>query len=197
MTRKVLFSAILLLTILVISIPFTACSNASENSGYVLETLTKRNISFSFEYPAGYEKNALNPDVEESDESDVVGQNYIAKSNDNMSAKQISIQVWNPMVDFSDAKARLDYFTANIQTAGLDPEISEHSPLRIAGVDGEQLVYSLTIEGVTDIPNRLTCWVAAFDYRGQIWLISVATNMETTVEAKADFDHMVSTFKFL
>jgi hypothetical protein len=199
MTYKVLFSAILLLAILAASISFSACSNNPESSspGYILETLSKRDINFSYEYPVGYEPSDPNPYERTDIEMEVVGERYLALYTENKTSKQINIQLWNPTVDLPDAKSRLDYYAANIQNAGENPEISERSPLRVAGVDGEKLVFTYTMENVTDMPSRIYCWVAAFDSKGQIWFIIMATNIEAPDEAKADFEHLINTFKIL
>ena len=199
MTRQVLFSAILFMAILFTSISFAACSNnpESSNPGYILETLSKRDIDFSFEYPVGYEKINPNPYEDTGYETGIVGERYVATSNDTKISKQINIQLWNPTADLPDAKSRLDYYAANIQNAGENPEISERSPLRVAGVDGEKLVFTYSMENVTEMPSRINCWVAVFEGKGQIWFITMATNMEVPDEAKADFEHVINTLKFL
>ena len=199
MTYKVLFSVILLVAMLATLITLTACSSIPEssNSGYVLETLTKRDISFSFEYPVGYEKSDPNPYESTDINTDVIGERYLALYNDTKTSKQINIQLWNPTADYPDAKARLDYYASNIENVGENPEISERSPLRVAAVDGEKLVYTYVIENTTDMPNRINCWVAAFDVKGQIWFVTMGTNMEAPDEAKADFEHLINTLKLL
>ena len=199
MTNKVLLSVVLLLAILTALIPFTACSNTSESSnpGYILETLSKRDISFSFEYPIAYEKSDPNPYEGLDYEADVVGERYMVAFDESNTSKQINVQLWNPTADYPDATSRLDYFAANIINAGQNPEIIERSPLIIAGLNGEILVYTYTIEDVTNIPNRIYSWVAAFDGKGQVWLITMGTNMAATDEAEADFEHLINTFKLI
>jgi hypothetical protein len=194
---KNIFKSALFIIAIIIAASVIGCAKSPEtaaNPGYVLENLTERGIGFSFEYPIGYEKGPPDPYAGETD--DVVGEIYVYVSNDSIKQKRISIQLWNPMTELPDAKARLDSFAANTENAGKDPEVSERSPLKVAGIDGEKLVYSVTIEEVQYIPNRLTGWVAAFDYQGQIWLIVVTTNLEAPDEAEADFDHLITTLKF-
>lgn len=198
MMYRVLFSVILLLAILATPILFTACTNTPEASpGYILETLSKRDIDLSFEYPVGYEKSDPNPYERTDIEMEVVGERYLALYNETKTSKQINIQLWNPTADYPNAKARLDYYAANIVNTGENPEISERSPLRVAGVDGEKLVFTYTMENAQDMPSRIYCWVAAFDSKGQIWFIILATNIEPPDEAQADFEHLVNTFKIL
>jgi len=199
MTYKVLFSVILLIAMLATLITLTACSSTPESSNpdYVLETLTKRDISFSFEYPVGYEKDDPNPYESTDINTDIIGERYLALYPDTQTSKQINIQLWNPTADYPNAKARLDYYAANIKNAWQNAEISERSPLRVAGVDGDKLVYAYVIEDNIDMPNRINCWVAAFDVKGQIWFITMGTNMEAPDEAKADFEHLINTLKLL
>lgn len=199
MTRKVLFIVILLMAILATSILITSCSSTPQSGspGYFLETLTKRDISFSFEYPDNYEKSDPNPYEDTGYEMDVVGERYLALYNETQTSKQINIQLWNPTADYPDAKARLDWYATNLQNVGQNPEISERSPMSVAGLDGEKLVYTYILETDTDMPNRINCWVVACDGKGQIWLISMCTNIEAPEEAKADFEYLIESFKFL
>ena len=199
MSYKVLFSFILFIAIMATSVTLDACSSTtgSNNPGYVLETLTKRDISFSFEYPVGYEKSDPNPYDTAGSSADVVGERYLALYNDTKTSKQINIQLWIPTSDYPSAKARLDYYASNIENVGQNPEITERSPLSVAGIDGEKLVYTYLLEDSTDMPNRINCWIVAFEGKGQIWFISMGTNMLETDEAQADFEHLINTFKIL
>ncbi len=178
---------------------FTACSGAPESGspGYYLETLTKRDIRFSFEYPVGYEKSDPNPYESTDVKTDVVGERYLVLYDETKTSKQINIQLWNPTADYPDAKTRLDYYASNIKNVGTNQEITERSPIRITGVDGEQLVYTYKLENDIGMPSQITCWVAVFEGKGQIWFITMGTNIEPPDEAKADFDHLIGTFKFL
>jgi hypothetical protein len=198
-THKVIYSVILLLVVLVVSIAFAGCSSgATENTtpGYITETLTKRGIDFSFEYPDDYEKNEYIQD-DDSDESDYVVLQYYASTDYDVNRKIINIQIWNPMEDGQDARTKLDHYAANLEFTGTDPVVHERSPLQVAGIDAEKMVFSMVVEDITDIPNKLTGWIAAFDYKGQIWFIVVTTNMEATDEVEADFEHLIESFKFL
>jgi hypothetical protein len=198
MIRKVLFPVVLLLAISAALMPLAACSNNPQSGtpGYILETLSKRGISFSFEYPVAYEKSDPNPYENLDYETDVVGESYIVAFDENNTSKQINIQLWNPTADYPDAASRLDYYAANIINAGQSAEIIERSPLQIAGLDAEKLVYTYIMENVGEMPSGIYSWVAAFDAKGQVWLITMATNMEPTDEAEADFEHLIESFKF-
>lgn len=169
--KKIVKVALFLIAVIIIT-SIIGCSKNASSPGYVLEDLNKRGISFSFEYPDKYKKGPSNPFGEESDTAAVVGEIYTYASNDTISNTRISIQLWNPTTEIPNAKARLDYFANNTKNAGKDPVISERSPLQVATINGEKLVYAFTMEEVTSIPNRLTGWVAAFDYKGQIGLLS-------------------------
>jgi hypothetical protein len=188
---KYILKAALFLIAIVIIVSVIGCKNPA-SPGYVYESLAERDINFSFEYPEGYQKGPDNP---YGDLGDVVGKIYIFTCNDTVSQKRISIQLWNPTTELPNAKARLDKFAANTNNAGKDSVISERSPLTIATISGEKLVYALTLEDVS-IPSRLTGWVASFDYKGQVWMIVVITNMVIPDEAKADFEHLIKTLKF-
>jgi hypothetical protein len=197
MIRKVVFSAILLLVLLVTSIPLIACSGTTETGspGYFLETLTKRGVSFSFEYPDDYEKNETIYE-EESDELDYIVLQYMASTDYGTYRKIISIQLWNPTTDWQDAVTRMDYYLDNLGDTAQESEVKERSSMQVAGVAGEKAVFSMVVTDITDIPNNLTGWIASFDYKEQIWFLVVTTNMEATDEAEADFVHLIESFKF-
>jgi hypothetical protein len=198
MKREVLYLAILLLVVPVISLVFPGCSSTPENStpGYVTETFTKRGIDFSFEYPADYEKFETGYE-EENDEVDYIVLQYSASTYNGTFRKVLNIQLWNPTEDWHDAVTKLDYYLAHLGDTGQDPEVKERSALQIAGVAGEKAVFSVVMSDITNIPNRLTGWIAAFDYGEQIWFFVVTTNMETPDEVEADFGHIIESFKFL
>jgi hypothetical protein len=197
LTLGVLCSAIILLMVTTISITFIGCSSTPEDAtpGYVSETYTKRGISFSFQYPDDYEKNESVYE-EESDERDYISLQYYASINNDTLRKVINIQLWNPTQDWQDARTKLDYYADNLDFTGEDVVIHERSPLQVAEVDGEKMVFSMVVEDITNMPNRLTGWIAAFDYRDQIWFLVVTTNMEPTDEVEADFVHLIESFKF-
>jgi hypothetical protein len=199
MKYKVLFTTILLIALLATPILITSCSSTPQSGspGYFLETLTKRDISFSFEYPDDYEKVDPNPYESAGSNIDIVGEIYHATDDETKTSTQLTIQLWNPTADYPDAKARLDWYATNVYNVGENPEINERSSLRVAGVDGEKLVYTYVLESDIEMPNQINCWVVGFDSKGQIWLISICTNIEAPEEAKADFDYLISTFKFL
>jgi hypothetical protein len=196
--RKVFYLVILILVVSMIPIPFMSCSSTPENTtpGYVTETFTKRGIDFSFEYPDDYEKYETGYE-EEIDEVDYIVLQYYASTYDGTFRKIINIQLWNPTEDWQDARTKLDYYLAHLGDTGQDPEVKERSSLQVAGVVGEKAVFSVVMTDITNIPNKLTGWIAAFDYRGQIWFLVVTTNMETPDEVEADFGHIIESFKFL
>jgi hypothetical protein len=190
--RKVLYLAILMLIMSMIPVPFMGCSGTP---GYVTETYTKRGINFSFEYPDDYEKQESVYE-EESNERDYVMLQYYASTDNDTLRKIISIQLWNPTQDWQDAGAKLDRYAASLDITGEDVQILERVPLQVAGADGEKMVFSILVEDIEDIPNKLTGWIAAFGYEGQIWFLVVTTNMEPTDEVEADFVHLIESFKF-
>jgi hypothetical protein len=198
MKREVLYLAVLLLVVPVISLVFPGCSSTPENStpGYITETFTKRGINFSFEYPEDYEKFETGYE-EENDEVDYIVLQYSASTYNGTFRKVINIQLWNPTEDWHDAVTKLDYYLAHLGDTGQDPEVKERSALQIAGVAGEKAVFSVVMSDITNIPNKLTGWIAAFDYGEQIWFLVVTTNMETPDEVEADFAHIIESFKFL
>ena len=196
--KKVLYPAIAVIVVSLISTPLIGCSGTPENTtlGYITETLAKRGVNFSFEYPDDYEKNEYIQD-DDSEDSDYVVLQYYASTDDEKYRKIINIQLWNPMEDAQDARTKLDHYADNLGSTGTDPVVHERSPLEVAGVDAEKMVFSMVVEDIQNIPNTLTGWVAAFDYGGQIWFLVVTTNLEATDEVEADFTHIIESFKFL
>ncbi|MBN1160860.1 MAG: hypothetical protein JXA17_02785 [Dehalococcoidales bacterium] len=197
-TRKIVYLVIPIFIISMMPMPLTGCSGNHENTttGYVTETLTKRGIDFSFEYPDDYEKNEFIQDDDTEDLGYIVLQ-YMASTDNNMTRKIINVQLWNPTADWQDARTKLDNYADNLDFTGKDVEIYERSPLQVAGTDAEKMVFSMLVEDIQNIPNKLTGWVTAFDYGGQIWFLVVTTNMEDTEEVEADFVHLIESFKLL
>lgn len=196
-THKVLCFVILILVVSMLPMPFMGCSSTPENTtpGYITETLTKRGIDFSFEYPDDYVKNETGYE-EESNEVDYIVLQYSASSYNGTLRKIINMQLWNPTESWHDASTKLDYYLASLGDTAQESEIIERVPLQVAGVAGEKAVFSMLVADITDIPNRLTGWIAAFDYGEQIWFLVVTTNMENTDEVEDDFMHIIESFKF-
>jgi hypothetical protein len=77
--------------------------------------------------------------------------------------------------------------------------INRYSVL-VSGIEGEIIEY--LIDKLMPIPvedgnNLWYCLEVFFDYNGLVWSIKARGNQEIREELKADFDHIVETFKIL
>jgi hypothetical protein len=80
-------------------------------------------------------------------------------------------------------------------------ELLERSPVEVAGIEGEMIVY--LVDNILPIIfkenlGRLEYHrVVYFDYNGLIWEMEAQCNQEMANQVNADFDHIVQTFKIL
>jgi hypothetical protein len=185
-----LFRAALFIFVIGITGLLIGCGS---NTEYIKTAATKRGISYSFEYPASYKKSL----ADTSQNATVIGDKYVVASDNMKEYKEFNILLWNPTPDFPNAKARLDYYTGLFENMGGKATFKERSPIKVSGIDGEMLNYSYTLEGSTESSNNAIIWIAFIDYKGQIVHIAASSAIEVAGEAKADFEHIIKSFKFL
>ncbi len=79
------------------------------------------------------------------------------------------------------------------------PNLMERNPIAINGIRGEMIVW--TCKWYPDY-YRGNKWDASirevyFDYDGVIWYIEFDSHMDRAEQSKADFEHVLQTFKIL
>jgi hypothetical protein len=107
----------------------------------------------------------------------------------------ISINVGNALkVPFRSAQERIEYV---IQSGEKWPnfKLIERRPVTISGIQGEMVFYE--VDGFMVGPKMLYQADAAFDYNGQAWDFELEADISLADTVKADFLHVIETFKIL
>jgi hypothetical protein len=100
--------------------------------------------------------------------------------------------------EFPNAKATIE----QIASKEFVKDILERTTININGISGELVVYSSKVGLIPEAPlesseivriNRTVC----FDYGGLIWIIIIESDEDKADQAKADFEHILQTFKIL
>ncbi len=197
MKRKELFFHTLQIIIaLLILIAFSSCNR---NQGYVTYDFRYGSIvHFSFEYPSSYEAQS----------EDAVGIGNPAYLWHRASSKPFP---WNDIsilfITYSkgtiayNATAMLDYDLANLRNLSPPGQFSllERSKIVVSGVQGElaAIRYPIPPNIAYYGPGPTITRIVSFDKDDLIWVITLNSNQEAADKAKADFEHILQTFKFL
>jgi hypothetical protein len=99
---------------------------------------------------------------------------------------------------FPNAKAMMDYSLSRSEELE-EFKLLKHSPVTIAGTNGEIIVYSyFGLRSLGKSAETGTSYEAYFDLKGQIWKIWMIADEYTVAErAEADFDHVLQTLQIL
>lgn len=197
-------SPIILLTVFM---GFSACVN---DSLYKEVTITREDISFTFEYPSLYEdiNNTLS-DGNQEDWIDLVCSIKYTTPTDEYSQfgrydREFGILFFtsseNPYVSvpYTNAKEYLEYYINNSIVNGLGFTLIEKSNAVISGIQAEKVISSHGTAYETYLGSHLCKTISLFfDYRNLIWGISLTYHIEVAEEAEKEFDHIVNSFKFI
>jgi hypothetical protein len=179
----------LLLASLMVTLP--GCNNSE------YRTFTfKKGVNFSFEYPSHYKIE----DVRAYEQEQVSGKVILY---DKLSSKVslfgfINITIIDASEKFPNARVVIEQIASN----ELKKDILERTTININGIPAELIVYSSKIGMIPEAPpksweivriNRTVC----FDYSGLIWVIIIESDEDKADQAKADFEHLLQTFKIL
>ncbi len=174
-------------------------SAASGCSSYSKYTLRNGAVKFSLEYPPSY----LTPReyIDQSENPVGLGFDLRHSEEDPMRDAYIWVGVITPGEIFPDYRTSMEFdlrMDLSDQLAGL----VERSPITVDSARGEQVVYPYTwlrvIEGSTELNKTAAITYAAyFEHNGFLWGIGVKSTAGRADEAKADFEHIVQSFRFL
>jgi hypothetical protein len=165
------------------------------NSEYRLFTF-KKGVNFTFEYPSHYKIE----EVRAYQQEEVSGKVILY---DKLSSKVslfgfINITIIDASEEFPNAKATIE----QIASKEFVKDILERTTININGISGELVVYSSKVGLIPEAPlesseivriNRTVC----FDYGGLIWIIIIESDEDKADQAKADFEHLLETFRIL
>ena len=202
MANKTIKIGTLLLLILVVLSVFPGCQK-TDNNTYKTFTFTK-GIKFSFKYPSHYYKEeiwAYKPGISAG------GVEFF----DKLPSDWYWYDYFDIGIEYSKKSAH--EAIEEIVNNKLKKEITEISNVTMAGMQGEILVYSYH-DVMPEIPHRgWSCSVpsapanadtilqidriAYFSNGTQLWSIEIGTSESKTEQQKADFDHILQTFKIL
>ena len=177
-----------------ISVPILLLICGCTTNEYQKITVTKEDISFSFEYPATYQNHdetyfsitLLRWDGE------TLAWDY---SNFNT---VFSIQIFDQTEEFPDAASYLDACLTNYSEAP-DYELFERSKILLSGVEGEFISYKARAGLSGEYINPKTSYFREIylDYGDKRWVISIDCYQEMVEQVTEEFDHIIKTFRFL
>jgi len=160
---------------------------------------------FSFEYPSYYELVSYQPMPVYLGTSVILSGPFAEEEKGNIKHVEITVDKY-----LKSAKSGLDWRIDDYKSglrAGLMKEfkILEKNRVIVAGTEGWEIVVSFTETGVSpsvDLPVRegptpIVSRNMFFENQDMIWEIFLYSDAATNVQAKADYEHIVRTFRFL
>jgi hypothetical protein len=185
---------ILISLLLIIGAVLGGCSTGTE---YLKANAVKLSISFSFEYPPSYTK--LTPDAfEDNGSNPSVSLLYTTPGSIQEKADiQIYVIPLAPIEGRPDAAAWTEEHLKILEENDVKFKLIERSAIKVAGIDGETIVYNSSILGNYLNSDNLICRDAYIDYQGYIWKISVLAVEEMSDQAEPIFKHLLESFEFL
>jgi hypothetical protein len=176
---------------------------STNRSGYTRFTQVEGDVHFSFDYPRSYEE-TFN-DVS-SGSATVSFDHSIVEEGRIIEDSYLRVDVYRAgLVDVPDAEAALEATIASFATDEhySDFEILDRSPVTIAGVEGEQVIFSYCLfedipsdsEGPSlKLPATFIVRCAYFDHDNFIWEIFLQSTEGIAEEDGAHFEHILETF---
>jgi len=209
--QLVVFTSICVAVILLL----LGCNSSSD--GYKQITVNNELGHYSFEYPSHYKRNFVdNFDFKvpyatlvlegpvKSEEAEVFDPNTgeIKTVVGKRGTSVIYIGVSNYKVYFGESYSATDKIEGVLEDMAkwANFKLLERSPLTVSGVEGEMIVYlvdKLMPIPVEDGKNLLYVRAVYFDYQNLTWEIEAKCNQDIQEQVKADFDHIIQTFKIL
>ena len=157
------------------------------------------NTRYSFEYPSTYRK--------ESDDS--ASQYFTSvflwlpgrKGATFLANPSIAVMITFPSAIEINAKASLESDLDNGMNLQ-EFQLLERSEIIVSGIQAEQIVFSwlMTSEASSFEPQIYYIWSGRkvyFNYEGEIWILTLKSTANAIVQANADFNHFLQTFRIL
>ena len=185
---------------IIIPVPILLLICGCTLNGYQKITLTKQDVTFSFEYPITYQQQ------EESDGSIAYTFSVVFLRPDGDTIKldysnintAFSIHIFDQTEKFPNATSYLDARLSDYSDA-LDYQLFERSRILLSGVEGEFASYKMRtgLSGEYLDPKTSYFREVYLDYKGKEWVIDISCYQEMIEQVKEEFDHIIQTFKFL
>lgn len=155
----------------------------------------KHGVSFTFECPTTY----IDTGTLESD-TDNVNQVILVRpfpEKQGLYDTELYIEIDDSGIH-NNAKSALEYYLYGYAANNPDFKLLGRSTIKIDGIQGELAIHSMTFrQGTFMGPYLSIARDVYFDYGGQIWTIGLASHIEIEDQTKAEFDHIIKSFKFL
>ena len=180
----------LTLTILTSFTWISGCCPPEVTEGYIQFTGKTEGLPISFEYPAIYGNFGL----EKLGTLEKLGLYDCHTARISISSDMNTANGG----DYENAHARLMH---ELDIASNVPEFQliKQSERAIAGISGEELIYSVNLESSVDIIppiGKMTYRLVVADYKGRIYSISIFVDADKYDDVKEGFEHLLATFKF-
>lgn len=185
----------LLLILISSSVIMINCS-CNDKTGYKEFTVSEGLAPFSFEYPAFYLKPRIDRSLEPHS-TEVKTSGVIQPRVNGVEA--LFITIFQVSDTYPNALAMLDY-DLSCAEEHQDFQLLEHSPITVAGIQGERIIYSYSIyPSPADFETETwTACKAYFDSEGLIWRVVILADEYAAAErARDDFEHILETFQIL
>ena len=175
--------------------PYTIYAPA--DSEYKTITVTKGIARFSFEYPSNYD--LANVEVRtDLDYTDVVFSGPILEEEDDFTFLDVSVMGYRTSI--SSVEDRIEGYLSRVSNM-TDFRLLERSSVSVASAAGEQVVFFYNrirppSSSVREPAHEITRSVF-FECHKLLWEISMRSNLITSEADKADFKHILQTFKML
>jgi|WetSurMetagenome_2_1015567.scaffolds.fasta_scaffold118221_2 hypothetical protein len=194
------FRSVTVIAIIIILMTMLLSISCGCDNEYRKATVSKNGVRFSFDYPVSYKDSENSLISYEQEPYDVIL--YHNKSD---SPKELDDIIFDISIEdrdpFSpDAKTGMDNLINNYKEANIGNKfiLLSRLPIKIAGVQGEQAIFDAMHPPESPIGSDLSeMREVYFDYDGKIINIGIAAHVEVVEKAKADFEHILKTFKFL
>jgi hypothetical protein len=163
-----------------------------ETDEYTKFTIRELEAHLSFQYPKLYSTPLV---TISSDNSVFMSASCLSETTDVYRVLNFLIQEpsdWN-----ADSNSVLESDIKYSYTAEDGFQVAERSPVAVADGKGEQIVVHYDAPsshyGGPAVPS--VARIAYFDLRGHIWKVTLQSDVQTSEDAKADFDHILSSIK--
>ncbi len=198
MMKKIIYCVSFLLLINMI---FSSCADTNVNS-YKTFVLNEGTVHFSLEYRTYYRVDRVKP----GDDTGLVSKDTmdfelispkIKQTND---YTRIEVIVEKPNTLLPDAKSAIERAERNA-SSWADYKLLDKYELTIDGVQAYRIDYQNIniIPAIAGVPGKpISVYREVhFDAKGFVWMIQMRSDSSTAEADKADFEHILQTFKIL
>lgn len=171
----------------------------SLGSGYKLFTITKGIGHFSLEYPERYEIGIVEFGNDSQGKYSHASFRWDPPKEEQMSkaSSDIDIEVYEKTATLTDGQSSLEVALRLSANTKKDYKLIEYFNVTVAGEQSYGAVYSWTrLPGVPNAPLKpVITREIDFVHDDLIWMVEMTSDSSTADIDKADFDHMLQTFK--